>query len=396
LADEQEFITTNAFGNVEGGMKMQFVEILSKRLDKLVRPEIRLLRHPWPAFKVCGYVGLTFAILLTQGLVLYQGLSPLVLVAMILAAIATFFGLAMLTKIITGEEQLIYYHHEIAVMLAVSILLLLLHQPVFAYLDVAILGIGAFLVCGRVGCLMVGCCHGRPHSWGVCYRAEHAAVGFTPYYVGVRLFPIQAVESLWALCVVLVGCIFILGGNPAGTVLTWYVVAYDSGRFCFEFVRGDSERSYLWGFSEAQWISLGLMLLVSGGELAHVLPLYAWHIGVVGCMVLAMVIVTLSRRWRNDAQYQLLHPHHVKEVAEVIEALSTQVSEHDADPTHIYIGSTSLGIQISASTIQGPTDLIHLYAFSSTRSVMTEEAAKTLATLISQLKHHTGSDSHAL
>ena len=106
---------------------------------------------------------------------------------------------------------------------------------------------------------MVGCCHGRPHRWGVCYREEHAAVGFTPYFVGVRLFPIQAVESLWVFCIVTTGVTFVLNGRPAGAALAWYVVTYDLGRFCFEFLRGDPDRPYLWGFSQPQWISLLLM-----------------------------------------------------------------------------------------------------------------------------------------
>ena len=71
----------------------------------------------------------------------------------------------------TGEERIIYYRHEIAVMVVAALLLWLLRQPLLPYLDVTILGIGMFLTCGRMGCFMVGCCHGRPHDWGVCYRA---------------------------------------------------------------------------------------------------------------------------------------------------------------------------------------------------------------------------------
>src|SRR5439155_22019386 len=101
------------------------------------------------------------------------------------------------------------YHHEIDVMINAALLLWLLGQPLLPYLDLTILGIGMFLACGRVGCLMVGCCHGRPHSWGVRYKQEHADAGFAPYYVGVRLFPIQAVESLWVLSIVIVGNFFV-------------------------------------------------------------------------------------------------------------------------------------------------------------------------------------------
>ena len=49
------------------------------------------------------------------------------------------------TKIIIGEERLIYYHHEIAIVLAVTMVLWLLDQPILPYLDITILRIGTFL-----------------------------------------------------------------------------------------------------------------------------------------------------------------------------------------------------------------------------------------------------------
>jgi hypothetical protein len=134
------------------------------------------------------------------------------------------------------------------------------------------------------------------------------------------------------------------------------------------------------------------MIVVNGAELVHVLPFYIWQIGATGCMILAIVIVAFMRRLRNSVRYQFLHPHHVREIAEVIEALSVLASEQGVDPTHVRIGSTSLGIQISASIVQSATDWIHLYTLSSTGHVMTEETAKTVAALIRQLRHHTGSE----
>src|SRR5258705_1231483 len=160
-------------------------QAMNRYLDRIVRPEVHLLHTTWSAFQVCGYTGLALAFAMVLTLVIYLGLSPIVITAILLAAVLTFFGLVMATKIITGEEQIIYYHHEIAVMVVAALSLWLLGQPLLPYLDLTILGIGMFLACGRVGCLMVGCCHGRPHSWGVCYRQEHAAAGFTSYYVGV-------------------------------------------------------------------------------------------------------------------------------------------------------------------------------------------------------------------
>lgn len=260
-------------------MNLHLREVFNRTLDKLVRPQVLVLGRSLPAFQVCGVTGLGPAILLAMIFVMYLGLSPFVMVGLVAAAVIVFFGLVMATKIITGEERIIYYHHEIAVMMMAALFLWLTHQPMLPYLDITILGIGTFLFCGRIGCLMVGCCHGRPCRWGVCYRMEHAEAGFTPYLVGVRLFPIQAVESLWVFCIVVTGITFILRGWPPGTALAWYVIAYDTGRFCFEFLRGDADRPYLLGFSQPQWISVVLMCFLVWAEITGAILFQWWHWG---------------------------------------------------------------------------------------------------------------------
>lgn len=340
---------------------------LNNRLDALVRTRVRGLS----AFQVCGITGLLLAVAQSILLVIHQGLSLLVLSVLLSVAVPTFFGLAMATKIVTGKEQLIYYHQEIALMIAAGVTLWLLRQPVLPYLDVTILAIGTFLVCGRVGCLMVGCCHGRPCPLGVRYRDEHADAGFTRHYVGIRLFPIQIVESLWVLVVVAVGCAMVLRGNPPGAALAWYVVAYDIGRFGFELLRGDPARAYLRGFSEGQWTSVVLMALVTGAELAGWLPLEIWHVATTAGMVLAMPAIAFFRQEKR----RLLQPRHVGEIAEILASLSA------AGP--VQIGSTSLGIRISTG-VAGST---RHYALSSGRGVLREENARALAELIRQLKH---------
>jgi len=352
---------------------------------------------------VCGCIGFVLAVLLTLLLVMRLDLSSWILAAIMLAAVLTFFGLVMATKIITGEERIIYYHHEIAVMAVAALLLWLARQPVLPYLDVTILGIGSFLVCGRVGCFMVGCCHGQPHRWGVCYRAEHAKAGFTPYFVGVRLFPVQAVESLWVLCIVVAGAGFVLSGSPPGTALAWYVVTYDLGRFCFEFMRGDAERPYLWGFSQPQWISILLMCFVVWAELSGLLPLHPWHIGATVCLAVTMIVISLRRRFQRPDKYRLLHPRHVKEVAEAVERISAPANKstvagqwtvtpgRNSAPADIRIGRTSLGVQISADKVRGAAGYVYHYALSFRDGGMTEETARILARLILQLKRATGS-----
>ena len=345
-------------------------------LDRLVRPEVRLLGRSRPAYRVCGYVGLGLAVALAMALVWQQGLSPAVMLAVIAAAVATFLALAMATKLVAGEENLVYYHHEIAVVIAASALLWLLDEPVLAYLDPTILGVGLFLACGRVGCLMVGCCHGRPARRGVRYRAEHAAVGFPAYLVGVRLVPVQAVEALWALGIVLVGSGLVLAGQPPGSAFAWYVVAYDLGRFAFELVRGDPQRRYLLGFSEAQWIAVLLTALVVAGELAGVLPFAAWHLGALGGMAAAMLALTWRSRSGVDA---LLRPRHVEEIAAMLSPV--------AGPGIVRVGQTSLGVRVSAGRVESGGDRLAHYTLSTGDGSLTTATAAALAGLVVKLGH---------
>lgn len=366
-------------------------------LDKLVRPETRLLTGISSAFRASGYVGLALAVLLSMSLAKLTGLSPRVMAGIALAAVSSFFVLAMLTKVMTGMERLVYYRHEIAVMVVAGTLLWLLHQPILPYLDVTILGVGMFLVCGRLGCFMVGCCHGVPHSWGVRYGAEHARAGFTPYYVGVRLFPIQAVESVWVLGIVVVGSLLVLGDQPPGTALAWYVVTYGLGRFGFEFMRGDPERPFALGISEAQWTSLLLVLVVSWADVSGRLPLQAWHLGAAAGLVATTIAVAASRRFGRPSRYELLHPRHVKEVAETLGFLSdpatpeTALPDRGSSSVDIRVRSTSLGIRISAGEINLATGRLYHYALSRRNRVLLEGDARALASLVLQLKHPSGS-----
>jgi hypothetical protein len=152
-------------------------------LDRLANARIHDFIRSCSAFQLCGYTGLTCAIVGAMTLIGHAGLSHLVMAGIVGTAVATFLGLAMATKIITGEERLIYYHHEIAVMLIAALFLWTIRASLLPYLDVTILGIGTFLVYGRIGCLLVGCCHGRPWGWGVRYGEEHAAAGFPSYLI---------------------------------------------------------------------------------------------------------------------------------------------------------------------------------------------------------------------
>lgn len=342
------------------------------------------------AFRLCGYAGIVLAGMLANGLAIYGGLSPGVLLAVTPVAIIIFFALAMATKIGVSDERLVYYHHEIAVFSGVALFLRSLHEPVLPYLDITVLGLGVFLACGRIGCLLVGCCHGRPYRWGVCYGHEHAARGFTPYYVGITLFPVQALESIWVLGIVVIGTWMVIHGSAAGAVLALYVVFYGLGRFWFEFLRGDPDRPYFYGFSEAQWTSLILISLIVCGDAFHTLPFRAWHLQAAMFVGAAMIAIALHRRFRRTPTHRLFNPRHIREIAEAITfANARQLKQTDTAPpngTEIRLGRTSLGVRISAGEVQSCGVICSHYAVSYENGRMSADFARELAKVICVLR----------
>jgi hypothetical protein len=349
------------------------------------------------AFRLCGYAGLALAASLCMILAERLLLSRWVMLAVVAVAVLTFFALALATKMIAGRERLVYYHHQIAVTVTTAVLLWLWRQPLLPYLELTTLGVGLFLACGRVGCFLVGCCHGRPHRLGVCYRAEHTEAGFTAHYVGVRLLPVQLVEALWVFSVVVAGVVFVLRGREPGEALAWYVIMYGAGRFCFEFARGDADRPYHLGFSQPQWTSLALVLGVAALELSGRLPYRVWHVAAAGLVASGAIGVAASRRLRDVPTHLLLHPRHVREVAEALASASRGGADAGAVPAKasapaaVRVSCTSLGIRISTDTIRDARGEIQHYALSGKDRVLTEPVARALIKLICLIKHPRGS-----
>ena len=317
------------------------MELSDSFLDKLVLAEIKIRSKTWPAFKFFIYTGVLFGVALAHILVFQLDLSISIMALISATAISAVVVQITITKIFTGEERSAFYHEFILVVTTTSILLWILNKPILPYLDLTVLAVASIQIIGRIGCFMAGCCHGRPYHWGICYGREHAKIGFTPAFVGVRFFPIQLVEALWTFCITFIGIFLILNSNQPGTALAWYGITYGLGRFCFEFLRGD-ERPYYGGFSRPQWISLFLMVGVVWAELADILAFHGWHVGVTAFVILIMICVSLRRRFRKTPKHELLHPCHVKEVAEAVELASNHatttsaISQWNSQPREIH------------------------------------------------------------
>jgi hypothetical protein len=120
---------------------------------------------------------------------------------------------------------------------------------------------------------------------------------------------------------------------------------------------------------------------------------HLWHIAAMASMVLAMITISLSRRFRKTAKHQLLHARHIREVAEAVGLVSSLALQRAAFPQQksaskaIHLACTSLGIQISAGKIKDVTGPINHFTLSAQYSAMTPETANILAALIVQLRY---------
>jgi phosphatidylglycerol:prolipoprotein diacylglycerol transferase len=135
--------------------------------------------------------------------------------------------------------------------------------PVWTTCDVFAPGIALGHAVGRLGCLLAGCCYGRPTSmpWGITFTDPFAAsnVG-TP--LGVPLHPTQIYEAGAELLIL--GVLLLTerrGRGFAGRTFWLYMLLYGVSRFVIEHFRGD-ERGFVFDvLSTSQFISVVIVPL---------------------------------------------------------------------------------------------------------------------------------------
>ncbi len=110
-----------------------------------------------------------------------------------------------------------------------------------------------FMVFGRLGCFMGGCCYGVPVSWGMVFPEGSLAPA------GVPLFPSQLLEAFVNFLIFLLLHRMTKRVKNAYDLILIYIVCYGVSRFFLEYGRGDIARGGFWIFSTSQWVSLALV-----------------------------------------------------------------------------------------------------------------------------------------
>jgi phosphatidylglycerol---prolipoprotein diacylglyceryl transferase len=123
-------------------------------------------------------------------------------------------------------------HGGLLLSVAVSVpLLALLDIPFWTFWDAASITMLVGLIFTRIGCVMNGCCAGRPTT---------QRLGVTlPDHRGVweRRIPTQLLEAGWA-GLILLGAALAFGGRPyAGAIFLGVLAAYGAGRLLLESTR---------------------------------------------------------------------------------------------------------------------------------------------------------------
>jgi hypothetical protein len=363
---------------------------INRRLDALARTTIDLGGHRLPAFRSCGTTGYLVGVATAIGLALAHGRSAALMAVLSGVGAATFTVLSAYSRDAAGRERLVYYHHQAAVLSTTTATLLIAGAPVLPYLDLVAIGLGLFLAFGRVGCLMVGCCHGRPAKVGIRYGAAHVRAGFPAHREGVRLLPIQAFEAAWTLAAV--GVAIAATWHGPGSALAAYVVTYAAGRFALEYLRGDGARPYLLAVSEGQWTSLALAAAVVAAEAGGLVARNVAHVGALVLMA-AATVATLALAWlRRGLDRGLVTPRHLDEVAMTAAHLAgaaavdaREVPRAGPVPPGIHVASTSQGLTISASTLSRADGAVHHFGLSRPAGLTPGTAAElggVLCTLI--------------
>jgi len=123
-----------------------------------------------------------------------------------------------------------------------------------------ILGLGI----GRIGCLMSGCCYGKPSSlpWAIRYPETHV---LSPDLIGVRVHPSPVYEMI--ACFAIAGFLAYLQRRKTrdGQVAWSMLLLYGAARFVLEIWRGDELRGFVVPgiLSVSQAISIVVVILAA-------------------------------------------------------------------------------------------------------------------------------------
>lgn len=137
--------------------------------------------------------------------------------------------------------------------------------------EIAGICIPAAHACGRLGCLMAGCCYGKVFDSPRWYTFSFPIISTGGHVLGYRYaLPTQLYESMFLF--ILAGVLWYRLTKGKKNILGSYMIAYGVWRFFAEYLRGDDRGSTVVSFlSPSQFVSV---FLVIGGIVLCLIPAY--------------------------------------------------------------------------------------------------------------------------
>lgn len=217
---------------------------------------LRQVLFEWRGIRIYSYsamlcVGLTLGVIAADYVATLAGMpSTRVLVAIILLTVPGLLGARLLFiathwEIYRREPRRIWRRSEGgAAMLGGLVLAVAVSPPLlaamdlsfWAFWDVATFVMLFWLIFGRLGCLLHGCCSGKPSNGPLTL--------LLPDHRGIwrRRVPNQLLEAGWA-ALLLLGATALWSQRPfSGALFLAIVVAYSSGRIALEPMREEQDR----------------------------------------------------------------------------------------------------------------------------------------------------------
>jgi hypothetical protein len=344
---------------------------------------IRTHIGPWTSYTVLGFLGMLSAFFVSVWVSLEVGLPEHFAATIWTANLGINLAVGLADKMRQGHEDLTLYHHILASLLCCGLGGWLWAGSAWVVLDICMLQVGAGAIFGRTGCLMSGCCHGRPTHRGIVYGKGHTRIGFPRPYVRVPLVPIQLGAMLTHLAVVTATATVILLRLPAGLAFTTGLLLYATARFVLEFARGDVARPYRLGLSEAQWTSILTWSVIAGGTFS-LWPVFPGVLGgTAAVLVLGTVLAVRAHRRNRNKKLQRMPPDWLSEFHGHLQRLQRYSNEE------IFAADTGWGLRMSGNKVDRAGAIEWNIGLSLIDDVLSTQAA---AALRRQVEIHFGFD----
>lgn len=331
---------------------MATLKNLAKSCFLLPDPKAKLKVGPIQinSFYVFSLIGFTFSAITLFIVVVLKGMSLSIFFWQILFSIPLIFIVFALQYVFLGDQFLTFYRFQLSLILAIIFFLWLFAFPIIPYLELEVFFIAGIQAFGRLGCYNAGCCHGIPCLWGVAYKPEHVLGGFPKYYVNTPLFPVQLFESVLIFVVFFWGLLLLLESISFGYAASVYIVCYGIIRLFLEFLRGDAQRNFWIGFSEAQWTSIFWVALIVVLGFFDLLPQSKGFLVLAIGFLFVSLILLIYLNFFVPRNRVLLYPKHLKELSVLFQQEDQKKMDRTISGNKVFTTSRGLNISIGRAS----------------------------------------------